>query len=186
MWKECQSMKVVSVLALLLCSVAAFGQQSTANPDPATPEQVNRIFQLLNIDSQMADMSGAMKQQSLAMVMQELKEQRPDAPAAMIAEVGAAYDEMFTEFFKTVSGGLISSVMGPVYQKHLTRAEANAVIAFYSSPEGQSFTKKAPSMGVEAMQAFMPRLQDQMSGLTDKFKARMDVIAAKYKAGEAK
>jgi hypothetical protein len=60
--------QVVSVLSLLLCSVAAFGQQSTASSDPATQEQVNRIFQLLNIDSQMAAMSGAMKQQSLAMV----------------------------------------------------------------------------------------------------------------------
>lgn len=175
---------VVSVLALLLCSVAAFGQQSSANPDPATPEQVSRIFQLLNIDSQMTAMSAAMKQQSLATVLEELKKHHPNAPPAMIDEVGAAYEEMFTEFFKTVSGGLITSVMGPVYRKHLTRAEADGVIAFYSSPEGQSFTKKAPAMGVEAMQAFMPRLQDQMSGLSDRFKARMDVIAAKYMAGD--
>lgn len=32
----------------------------------------------------------------------------------------------------------------------------------------------------------MLRLQDQMSGLSDKFKARMDEIMVKYKVGEAK
>jgi hypothetical protein len=178
--------QVVSVLSLLLCSVAAFGQQSTASSDPATQEQVNRIFQLLNIDSQMAAMSGAMKQQSLAMVMLKLKKQRPDAPPAMVAEIGAAYDEMFTGLFKTISGSLISEVMAPVYEKHLTRAEADAVIAFYASPEGQSFIKKAPAITVEAMQSFMPRMQEQMGGLTDKFKVRMDAIMAKYKQGESK
>jgi hypothetical protein len=176
--------RAVVVLAVLLCSIAGFAQQPSSNPDPATPEQVTRIFKLLDIDTQMKAMSGAMKQQTLAMAMKELKKQHPEAPPAMIAEVQAAYEEMFAGMFNTMSGSLLSEIIGPVYQKHLSRAEADAVINFYSSPEGQSFMKKGPVIMVEAMQTMMPKLQEQMAGLGDQFKVRMEAIMAKYKTAK--
>jgi hypothetical protein len=178
--------RALVVLAVLFCSLAGFAQQPASNPDPATPEQVGRIFQLLNLDSQMKAISGPMRQQALAMSMQELKKQHPDAPPDMISEVQSAFDEMFTGTFNTISGKLITDTMGPVYQKYLTRAEADAVIAFYTSAEGQSFMKKAPVITVEAMQTIMPKMQEQMASLNQQFKVRMEAIMAKYKQVEAK
>lgn len=174
-------MKRTCCVALLILAVAvvSFAQQPVKS-DPATPEQITKMFQLLNIDAQMAATSAGMKQQMIAMTLEDVKKRKPDAPPAMLTEVSEAYGEMFTEMFKTFSGKMLMDVIGPVYQKHLTRAEADAVIAFYSSPEGKSFLEKMPAISIAAMQAMMPRMQEQLEPLGAKFKVRLDEIMAKY------
>ena len=43
--------------------------------------------------------------------------------------------------------------MTPVYQKHLTKGDVDALVTFYSSPTGQKVLKEMPAMTGEAMQA---------------------------------
>ncbi len=157
-----------------------FAQQTTDNHDPASKEQASRLVELMNLKGQMAGMSTGMKQAMLPNLIEEFKKQIPDAPPAAISELTAAYDEMFTEMFKSFSATEMESALVQIYQKHLTRAEADAAIAFYASPEGQSFLNKAPIMGTEAMQAIMPKLKAQTEQLGQKFQARMEEIKKKY------
>ncbi len=43
--------------------------------------------------------------------------------------------------------------MVPVYEKHLTKGEVDALVAFYSDPKGQKILNEMPAMTSEAMQA---------------------------------
>ena len=52
--------------------------------------------------------------------------------------------------------------MIPVYQKHLTKSDVQALISFYSTPTGQKMLRELPAMTAEGMQAVYPRIQKQM------------------------
>jgi hypothetical protein len=51
----------------------------------------------------------------------------------------------------------------PVYQKHFTKGDLTALIAFYSSPTGQKFLRETPAIAAESMQSMMPILQKYMA-----------------------
>ena len=169
---------IIGCIAFL--TVASFAQQAVSNPDPATAEQASRLVELMNLKGQMAAMSTGMKQAMLPNMVDEFKKQLPNAPPAAINEVAAAFDNMFTEMFKSFSTTEMESIMVQIYQKHLSRGEADAAIAFYSSPEGKSFLEKAPAMGAETMQVIMPKLRVQTEQLGQKFQTQIEEIKKKY------
>ena len=43
--------------------------------------------------------------------------------------------------------------MVPVYQKHFTKVEMDALAEFYTAPTGQKILKEMPEVVTEAMQA---------------------------------
>lgn len=54
--------------------------------------------------------------------------------------------------------------MVPVYQKHLTKGDVTALIAFYSTPTGQKLLHDMPAI-MQAMQNMMPLRQKQMDAM---------------------
>jgi hypothetical protein len=52
--------------------------------------------------------------------------------------------------------------MIPIYQRHFTKAEIDALIAFYSSPPGQKFLHEMPAVTSETMRAVYPRIQAEV------------------------
>jgi hypothetical protein len=48
--------------------------------------------------------------------------------------------------------------MVPVYQRHFTKPDIDALIAFYSSPAGQKFLHEMPTVTAETMQVIYPRI----------------------------
>jgi hypothetical protein len=58
--------------------------------------------------------------------------------------------------------------MIPVYQKHLTKGDVDAMGAFYSSPTGQKLLREMPAMTAESMQAAGPRIQAMMEKVMDR------------------
>lgn len=63
--------------------------------------------------------------------------------------------------------------MIPVYQKHLNKADVDAMNAFYQSPTGQKMLREMPAMTAESMQASSPRIQAMM----DKVMERAEQLA---------
>jgi hypothetical protein len=72
---------------------------------------------------------------------------------------------MMDEFMKSFPWDEMLQSMVPVYQKHLTKGEIDAIVAFYSAPTGQKLLKEMPQMMAESMQAMMPLLQKQMEAM---------------------
>jgi hypothetical protein len=57
--------------------------------------------------------------------------------------------------------GLLDDMI-PIYQKHLTKSDVEAMNVFYSSPTGQKLLREMPAMTAESMQAATPRMQAVM------------------------
>jgi len=65
--------------------------------------------------------------------------------------------------------------MIPIYQKHFTKGDIDAIVAFYSAPTGQKLLKEMPQMLSESMQSMMPLLQKQMAAMQER--VQEEVIA---------
>jgi len=144
--------RLCSVLCLLLAVSPAFAQQSVAEAAaqsraaaetrkaaaaPPSREDVLKLFDLLQITKTMDAVIKATKQQSMELAEQMLREKMPDISPAQKKQ----FEEMIDEVMQTALGpGAMKEMLEatiPVYQKHLTKADLDAMIAFYSSPVGK-------------------------------------------------
>ena len=61
---------------------------------------------------------------------------------------------------------MISDMSG-LYQRHLSRTDIDAFIAFYGSPAGQHLLDQQPAIMKEYMPMVMGRVQERTKALTD-------------------
>ncbi len=58
--------------------------------------------------------------------------------------------------------------MVPAYQKHFTKGDMDALIAFYSTPTGQKVLRELPAVTAEGMQAMMPIMRKSVDKMTER------------------
>jgi hypothetical protein len=64
--------------------------------------------------------------------------------------------------------------MIPVYQRHFTKSEIEALIAFYASPAGQKFLHEMPAVTAETMRAVYPRIQSEVEAVLKRAEEKSD------------
>jgi uncharacterized protein len=147
------------LLVAMVCFVAgAVVAQQTPAAAPATREEVLKLFDVMQIRQQMHLAMQQVMQQTRTMSHEALKTRHPDISAEELARV----DAMSEQSVKDVPIDGMLDDMIPVYQKHLSKADVDAMIAFYSTPTGQKLLREMPAMTAEGMQAVYPRIQKQM------------------------
>src|SRR5208283_4322297 len=67
--------------------------------------------------------------------------------------------------------------MIPAYQKHFTKGDINALLAFYSSPTGQKMLRDMPAITAESMSAMMPVMNRYMEDVQKKLQQEADEMA---------
>jgi hypothetical protein len=67
--------------------------------------------------------------------------------------------------------------MAAIYQKHLTQADVDGMIAFYSSPAGQHMLDVVPVIMKEFMPVVMQRINERIKPLTDEMTKEMAEIS---------
>jgi hypothetical protein len=55
--------------------------------------------------------------------------------------------------------------MIPIYQKHFSKTDIDAMTTFYASPTGHKMMQEMPALTSEAMQASYARMQKQMDAM---------------------
>jgi hypothetical protein len=80
----------------------------------------------------------------------------------------ARLDKFTTDTMKGMAIDGMLDDMIPVYQKHLTKGDVDAMGAFYASPTGQKLLREMPPMTAESMQAAGPRIQAMMEKVMDR------------------
>jgi len=155
------NVKVRWALAIVLILTAAV---SLAQEAPASRDDILRLFDIMQIREQMIQAMQQAAQQMRAMNHDALKKRHPAITDADLAELDAMSEQTMQDI---PIDGMIEDVI-PVYQKHLTRADVDAMIAFYSTPTGRKIMHEMPAMAAEGMQATYPRLQKQMDETMDK------------------
>jgi uncharacterized protein len=161
-------LRVSSLLLILLAVAPAFGQQSVAEAAaqsraaaearkaaaaPPTREDVLKLFDLLQITKTMDAVINATKQQSMEIAEQMIREKMPDASPEQKKQFREMMDEVMQQALGPAAIKEMLEATIPVYQHHLTKADLDAMVAFYSSPVGQKILHEQPAMVQESMEA---------------------------------
>lgn len=148
-----QSLLFACLLALSTCAVA----QTTVSiaPDAASKEDVKKLFAVMASREQVAQMMQQLFAQMRSMNREQIKKRHPDVTDEELARI----DRQSEELIKNFPMDDMLSDMIPVYQRHFTKSEIDALTAFYSSPPGQKFLHEMPAVTAETMRAVYPRLQ---------------------------
>lgn len=148
--------------------------QAPAQPgNVATREQIMKLLELLQVPDSLTMTMDAMKEQMKVGALQMFREKVNNPSPEQIKSVEAIVDD---EFKKIGMEDLIEDVV-PIYQKHLSRSDVEAVIKFYSSPVGQKIRREQPAMARESLQATSAGQRSKMELLLAKLDLRIDQLA---------
>src|SRR5580700_9673505 len=77
----------------------------------------------------------------------------------------ASMDRQSEELLKNFPLDAMLSDMIPIYQRHFTKTEIDALSAFFSSPAGQKYLHEIPAVSAETMKAVYPRIEAEVDAL---------------------
>jgi uncharacterized protein len=140
-----KTLRIAIALAAVAVSLSAQAQTAAA-PATTTHEKVRHLLQLTG--------AGELGTQMIDQMIVSFKQTMPDVP-----------DEFWTGFRAKVKPSDMVDMLVPVYEKHLTEADLDALIAFYSSPVGRRFVEKQPLILADSMkigQAWGERLAGEV------------------------
>jgi len=152
-------------LALSVCLVFAasgIAQLSAVDP-PATKEDIQKYLAVMHSREMMSQMVDAMMKPMHQMMHEQYLKDKDKLPP----DFEARMNKMMDEELKSFPWGEMLDSMVPVYQKHLTKGDVDAMIAFYSAPTGQKLIKEMPAILGEAMQTMMPLMRKHLDAMSD-------------------
>lgn len=193
-------LRVSSLLLMVLSVSCAFAQQALAQQTvaeaaaqnraameakraaaPPTREDVLKLFDLLQITKTMDAVINATKQQSMEIAEQMIREKMPDATAEEKKQFREMMDEVMRQALGPAAINEMLEATIPVYQRHLTKADLDAMIAFYGSPVGQKILREQPAMVQESMEASAGIQQRIARSMFQKIDERVAKMAGKEK-----
>src|ERR1039458_6881808 len=86
-------------------------------------------------------------------------------------------NEMVDDIDRDYPMDAILNDMVPIYQRHLTKSDADELIAFYSSPVGQKALRELPHITEEALQGSTSELQPSVETDVGKLKEKVERMA---------
>jgi hypothetical protein len=163
-----KSLLFAFLLALSLCA----GAQTTVSiaPDTASKEDVKKLFDVMASREQMSRTMQQVFAQMRSLNRDELKKKRPDITQEELARM----DRESEDVIKNFPLDAMLSDMVPIYQRHFTKSEIDALIAFYSSPPGQKFLHEMPAVTAETMRAVYPRIQAEVDAALKRAEEKAD------------
>lgn len=136
------------VISVFLWSLAGMCQVQDAALASPSRDEVLKFMEVLRIKPQLTQYFAGVAKQAKLGAEEGFKQKIPDATPAQIAEV----DKFAENLFKDMPVDEMIDAMVPIYQKHLTKEDISAILAFYSSPVGQKLQHEQPAMMQEGMQ----------------------------------
>ena len=159
----------VTVVFLMIALPALAQVADSASAAPATRDDILKLFDTMHIRDQMRLVMDSVAKQQREMIREGLKKRAPQMTEQDLARLDQFTSDVLKDF--PVDGMLDDMI--PVYQKHLNKADVDAMNAFYQSPTGQKMLREMPAMTAESMQASSPRIQAMM----DKVMERAEQLA---------
>ena len=164
--------RIALVLALCLGSAPAFAADPVPAPDPtptpivipaserASDADIDRLFEAMDTQSMMDGMVRQMFSAQQAMIVESFGKD-------LSAEDRKRVDDMFVKAkaitLEHLSWAAMEPIMHKLYAQVYSKQEVDAMIGFYSTPEGVSILKKMPQATVLTLQAMQPIARDVMA-----------------------
>ena len=156
--KEC----ACSLASLILFAACVASAQQPPTPDAtATKDDILRLFRVMETQAQVRQVMEQVMQQMRTMNREQIKQRHADITEADLARM----DRESEEIAKSFPVDEMIEDMVPVYQKHLTKVNVDAMIAFYSSPTGKKLLRELPALMAEGVQAAYPRIQKNLDAI---------------------
>lgn len=148
----------------------------------ATREQIEKLFDVMQLHKQMETMMNMMPgivEQSFQTQIKQINEKLPPGKQ-LTPENQAALEKVMDKYMqKAMTVYPIDEMIAdavPVYQRHISRPDADATIAFYSSPAGRHLLQEQPLIMKEYMTILIPRIQERSKVLNDEMEAEIKQI----------
>jgi hypothetical protein len=154
--------------ASLVFVFSGLAQQSLADAS-ATKEDVQKYLDVMHSREMMAQMVEAMSKPMHQMIHEQFIKDKDKLPA----DFEERMNKMLDGWMKSFPWDETVQAMVPVYQKHLTKGDIDAIVAFYSAPTGKKLLKEMPAMMGEAMEAMMPLLRKQMDAMNERIQEQV-------------
>jgi uncharacterized protein len=121
-------------------------------------EKIQKLFDVMQIREQSHRMMDSIQKQMQVMSTQTIKTRYPQISAAELARANRITEDSL----KQVPMDAILDGMIPIYQKHLSQTDVDAMIVFYSSPTGKKLMQEMPAITQEAMAMSYQHMQKQI------------------------
>lgn len=123
-----------SFVLLLTLSFTSFCFSASPASDQASVDSVTELMDKTG--------AGEMAVQAMNQMLPVIKQMVPEAS-----------DEFWTEFMKEVNPDDLVTMIIPIYQKHFSQEDIDAVNAFYDTKAGKKFISSQPLIMQESMMA---------------------------------
>lgn len=154
-------LRLLPFIALLLVSMCAGQVTVSVAPDAASKEDVQKLFDVMASREQTEKMMQQLLAQMQSMSREQAKKRIPDISDADLARMEKESGDLIKHF---PIDDMLNDMI-PVYQKHFTKADIDALTAFYSSPAGQKFLHEMPAVTAETMQTLYPKIQAEIEAI---------------------
>ena len=169
------------VVCLLLLSSLGLAQTQTQDaqslpPDAASRERVVKLFQMIDIEKTM-EASVASIRPTLQKQLEQLDAER-HLTAKQKREIVDLEDQLIAQVIDKEYFQQSIEMLIPIYQRHFTNADIDALLAFYSTPVGQKVLHDLPQLMADFMPKLMAQVQTRMQrAMSDlRFPERMKEI----------
>jgi hypothetical protein len=139
-------------------------------PDAPSKEDVKKLFDVMASREQIGQVLQQVFAQMRSLNREELKKRRPDVSEGDLARM----DRQSEDLIKNFPLDEMLSDMVPVYQRHFTKSDIDALTAFYSSQPGQKFLHEMPAVTAETMRAVYPRIQAEVDAALKRAEEKTD------------
>ena len=169
--------RIILVLALAasFASAPAFAEDAAPTAVPsaerASDADIDRLLQAMDAKSMMDKVMQQMSTSQQAMVEEAFGKDMSGADRARAHRLFAKTNAIL---LKHMSWTELEPVLRKVYGQVFDKQEVDAMIAFYSTPEGASILKKTPQVLAITMQEIQPIIRATMAEV----KAMVDAEAA--------
>jgi hypothetical protein len=167
-----------AVVLCVSCTAFCAAQQNPADA-PASKEDVEKYLQVMHSREMMTKIMDAMSKPMHDMIHEQYLKHKDTLPPDFEARENKSMDDMFKSF----PWDEMLEAMVPVYQKHFTKGDIDAFVAFYSTPTGQKLLRELPAITAEAMQNMMPIIRKNVDTMSQRLQ---EEIAAMVKDTQMK
>ncbi len=165
------------VFGLLLATSSAWTQQAASGDPPASKEDIQKLFVALHVRERQQLIVDSSRKQAKAVATDILNKELPEASKEELTQMQGMINEMVDDIDRDYPMDAILNDMVPIYQRHLTKSDADELIAFYSSPVGRKVLRELPAITSEAMQVSTSYLQPRMEAAVGKLKEKVERMA---------
>lgn len=162
---------------ILICSissliaVASWAQQSSP-ASSASQADIEKLYVALHIRERTQFLLDDSRKRSKEFLTEFLLKQVPGATDKR-EQVQGMINEMLDGIYKDYSADAILKDMVPIYQRHLSTSDVEALVDFYSTPTGQKLLRELPAVLSESSQIVQSRLEPKLQEAATKLTERL-------------